>query len=335
MIDIRNDFYTGKRVLVTGATGLVGSWLVKGLLEKGAEVACTVRDEVPSSIFFTEKLNEKASIVQARLEELSDIERAINEYESEIVFHLGAQTIVGTANRSPIGTFESNIRGTWNVLEACRLHDKTVKSVVVASSDKAYGDQAVLPYTESTPLQGKNPYDASKSCADIIAQSYGKTYDLPISISRCGNFFGGGDLNFSRIVPGTIQSALSGVPPIIRSDGKYVRDYIYVKDATQAYELLGQKTYDGKFKGEAFNFSNETQMTVLEMVEKILKLMKKEKLRPKIKNEATNEIRDQHLSSKKAREVLGWKSTWGIDKGLLETIGWYQEYFGKKGRSND
>lgn len=334
-MDINNDFYSGKRVLVTGATGLVGSWLVKGLVEQGAQVACIVRDEIPSSIFFTEKLNKKASIVQARLEELSDIERAINEYESEIVFHLGAQTIVGTANRSPIGTFESNVRGTWNVLEACRLHDKTVKSIVVASSDKAYGDQAVLPYTESTPLQGKNPYDASKSCADIIAQSYGKTYNLPISISRCGNFFGGGDLNFSRIVPGTIQSALSGVPPIIRSDGKYVRDYIYVKDATQAYELLGRKTYDGKFMGEAFNFSNETQMTVLEMVEKILTLMKREKLRPKIKNEATNEIRDQHLSSKKAREVLGWKSTWGIDKGLLETIGWYQEYFEKKGRSND
>jgi len=324
------DFYSNRRILLTGATGLVGGWLTQSLLARGAEITCLVRDFVPTSRFYTEKLNERVNIVHTRLEDLSQVERTINEYEPEVVIHLGAQAIVGVANRSPLATFEANIHGTWNVLEACRLHDSFVNSIVVASSDKAYGTQEKLPYCEESPLHGDNPYDCSKSCADLLAQSYGKTYSMPIGISRCGNFFGGGDMNFSRIVPSTIQHAYNNKPPIIRSDGSFVRDYIYVKDAVSAYEFLAQKTYEKKFSGEAFNFSNEEALTVLEMMNKILKLMGKSSLKPIIQNQQLNEIHSQHLSAKKAREVLGWKSAWSIDKGLSETIAWYEHYFKTK-----
>lgn len=326
-----NDYFKGKKVLITGATGLIGSWLVKSLMARKAEITCLVRDTVPDSMFFEEGLDKKVNVARGDVSELEEVERTINEYESQVVIHLGAQTIVGIANGSPLGTFNSNIRGTWNVLEACRLHDKTVKSIVVASSDKAYGEQKKLPYTEDSPLHGENPYDASKSCADLLAQSYGKTYGLPVGISRCGNFFGGGDLNFSRIVPNTIRSAYHDMPPTLRSDGTYIRDYIYVKDAVGAYEALAQKTEELGLRGEAFNFSNEAQLTVLEMVGKILKTMGKEKkLKPIVRNEARNEIRNQHLSAKKAREKLGWKSAWSIDDGLEETVAWYSEYFRRK-----
>ncbi|MCL6089072.1 MAG: GDP-mannose 4,6-dehydratase [Candidatus Marsarchaeota archaeon] len=329
-----DDFYSDRRVLITGATGLVGGWLVKSLLAQGAELTCLVRDSAPHSIFRSERLDAKVNVVHAKLEDYFEVERTINEYESEVVIHLGAQAIVGTANRSPMGTFNSNIKGTWNVLEACRAHEKQLQSVVVASSDKAYGEQKTLPYTEDSPLHGENPYDCSKSCADLIAQCYGKTYGLPVSISRCGNFFGGGDLNFNRIVPGTIKSALEGKAPVLRSDGTYVRDYIYVKDAVSAYEFLAKKTAEKKFRGEAFNFSNESKLSVMELTKLILRRMGKESLKPIIKNEAKHEIHDQHLSAKKAREQLGWKSMWSIEKGLDETIAWYKEYFKAKKRAS-
>lgn len=323
------EYLNKKNIFITGSSGFIGSWLVKSLLDKGAKITCLNRDLVPDSMFFSEGLNLKVNVAMGDLSDYSSVERVINEYEPEVVIHLGAQTIVGIANNSPIGTFKSNILGTWNLLEACRLHDKQVESIVVASSDKAYGDQEKLPYTEESPLNAKNPYDVSKACADMLSRSYGSTYGLPISISRCGNFFGGGDLNFSRLVPSTIKSAYENKNPTIRSDGSPVRDYIYVKDAVSAYEILSEKTEEKKFHGEAFNFSNEIQLTVLELTNKILKLMSKENLKPEIKNEAKNEIEKQHLSSKKAREVLGWKSKWGIDKGLEETINWYVDYFKK------
>jgi CDP-glucose 4,6-dehydratase len=327
---LKEDYFSDRNILVTGATGLVGSWLTRELLARKANVIAFVRDYVPSSWFFTGGSGQNVTVVHGNLEDFFSLERAINEYEIDSVIHLGAQTIVGTANASPLGTFHSNIAGTWNVLEACRLHDKTIKSIVVASSDKAYGDQKKLPYTEESPLQGRNPYDASKSCADLLAQSYGKTYRLPIGISRCGNFFGGGDLNFNRLVPGTIKNLYYGRAPVIRSDGKYVRDYIYVKDAVNAYCVLAEKTEVMKFNGEAFNFSNENQFTVLEMVDKIIKLMDKNDLKPIVKNEPLNEIRDQHLSADKAKKVLGWRSEWTVDKGLKETISWYIDYFKKR-----
>jgi CDP-glucose 4,6-dehydratase len=249
----------------------------------------------------------------------------INEYEVNTVFHLAAQTIVGIANRNPVPTFESNIAGTWNILEACR-QAKTVKAVVLASSDKAYGDQTVLPYLESTPLQGRHPYDVSKSCADLIAQTYGASYDTPVAITRCGNFFGGGDLNWNRIVPGTIRSVLSGERPVIRSDGQFVRDYFYVEDGVQAYKILAENLIqNSKLHGLAFNFSNEIQITVLELVDLILRLMHSS-LKPDIRNEASNEIRHQYLSAAEARKALNWAPLFTLEQGMSRTISWYQDF---------
>lgn len=325
------SFYSGKTVFITGATGLVGSWLVEELLAQGAQPVCLVRDFVPSSRFFFEAFERRVRTVRGNLEDYFVLERTINEYEPSVVFHLGAQTLVPQANRSPLATFEANIRGTYNLLEACRVHGGEISSIMVASSDKAYGSQVRLPYTEDMPLDGRHPYDASKSCADILAQTYANTYGMPIVISRCGNFFGGGDLNFNRIVPGTIRSLYNGEAPIVRSDGKYIRDYIYVRDAVSAYLTLGEK-YSESLRGQAFNFSNETQLDVLSLIQIISKIMGKEKLAPIIQNKPINEIRNQHLSAKKAASVLGWKAKWGIKDGLKETVKWYSDMFAKEGK---
>ena len=249
--------------------------------------------------------------------------RLVTEYEIDTVFHLAAQTIVGIANRNPLSTFESNIKGTWSILEACR-RTPTITRIVVASSDKAYGEQEQLPYEESTPLQGAYPYDVSKSCADLIAQAYYRTWRLPVCITRCGNFYGPGDLNFNRIVPGTIRSVLNNESPIIRSDGSYVRDYFYVKDGALAYMHLAEQMNNPVIHGEAFNFSNEVQITVIELTNKILSLMGRMDLQPKILNEAKNEIPHQYLSARKAREVLKWRPNYTLEEGLRETIEWYR-----------
>lgn len=316
------------KVLVTGATGLVGSALVRRLLgRKPEKLVCLVRDFVPNSLFFMDGLDRKVTIAKGDLTDFFTIERVINEYEIDSIVHLGAQAIVPIANCSPLSTFDSNIKGTWNVLEAARLHDKKVRVVIVASSDKAYGDQKTLPYTEDMPLQGRHPYDVSKSCADLLAQAYAKTYGLNTVISRCGNFFGPGDFNFNRIVPGTILSALRGERPVIRSNGKLTRDYIYAEDAAGAYETLVDKSTDLKISGEAFNFSNESQLTVLGLVERILKACGRGDLKPIVKNEPVKEIEHQHLSAAKARKVLGWRSEYTIDEGLKETVNWYRKYF--------
>jgi len=250
-------------------------------------------------------------VVHGCVEDYFVLERALNEYEIETVFHLAAQTIVTTANRNPLSTFESNIKGTWNILEACR-RSPLVKRMVAASSDKAYGDQEKLPYDEKTPLEGRHPYDVSKSCADLICRAYYETYRLPVCVTRCGNFYGGGDLNFNRIVPDTIRSVINGKQPVIRSDGTYVRDYFYIEDGVEAYLLLAEKMDDPRIHGEAFNFSNELQITVTEMVNKVLEAMKSD-LKPVILDKAGNEIKHQYLSAKKAREVLGWKPKYTLE----------------------
>jgi len=321
---MKNSFWRDRTVLVTGATGLVGGWLTKHLLEQGASVTALVRDWVPASEFARQRLTECVNVVRGGLSSPTLLERVLGEYEIEVVFHLAAQTIVGIANRNPLSTFESNIRGTWNVLEACR-RSPLVKSVVIASSDKAYGDQAVLPYKEDMPLQGKHPYDVSKSCSDLIAQSYAHTFGVPLAITRCGNFYGGGDLNWNRVVPGTIRSVIRGERPIIRSDGKYVRDYFYVEDGAAAYMLLAERLIrDPKLSSVAYNFSNEAQVSVLEMVNAILAKMGT-KLKPEIQNQASNEIRHQFLSAERARTELNWKPLFTLDEGLEKTIAWYRE----------
>jgi len=307
---------------------MVGAWLVKELLSRGAYVVALIRDADPQSELFRSDTIAKVTVVNGALEDLWTLERAINEHEVDTVFHLGAQTIVGTARRFPFQTFEANVRGTYNLLEACRLHQALVKRVVVASSDKAYGDQVNLPYTEDTTLQGRYPYDVSKSCSDLIAQSYFHTYALPIAIARCGNIYGGGDLNWSRVVPGTIRSILRSERPIIRSDGKFIRDYIYAKDAAHAYLRLAECLSDAAVQGQGFNFSIGKPMTVLEIVGTIQKMMGAEHLTPVIQNAAKGEILSQYLSSEKATRVLQWQATCGLEKGLQETIAWYRHFLG-------
>lgn len=318
--------WAGRPVLVTGATGIIGSWLVKELLSRGADIVALVRDADPQSELIRSGDIDQITVVNGSLEDYRPLERAINENEVQTVFHLGAQTIVGVAHRSPLDTFNSNVRGTYNLLEACRVHMPLIESVVIASSDKAYGESDELPYREDMPLNGRHPYEVSKSCADLIAQSYWETYGLPITIARCGNVFGGGDLNWSRIVPGTIRSLLRGERPLVRSDGTFERDYIYVKDAVLAYLYLAERMDDAKLLGEAFNFGNETPLTVLEIVRLIQRLMDCAGIEPRILDTAEGEIPAQYLSSAKARELLEWVPQYDLESGLSETIRWYRRF---------
>jgi CDP-glucose 4,6-dehydratase len=286
-----------------------------------------MRDQVPASRFYSSGAADRISVVYGPLQDYDLLERALNEYEIDVVFHLAAQTLVGIANRSPLSTFDTNIRGTWLLLEAAR-RVSTVKSIVVASSDKAYGIHETLPYDETFALQGAYPYDVSKSCADLIAASYAATYGVPVAITRCGNFYGGGDLNFNRVVPGTIRSVLRGERPLIRSDGTLTRDYIYIEDAVHAYMTLAEHLrLDSELNGEAFNFSAENPLSVTDVVGAVIREMDRGDLQPIILNEASNEIPHQYLSSEKARRLLGWSPTFTLQEGLRRTIAWYREFF--------
>ncbi len=318
-------FWSGRPAFVTGATGLLGSWLVKSLLRQQAEVVCLVRDSLPQSELHQSGDASRVRIVNGDICDQALLERILGEYEIDTVFHLAAQTIVGVANRNPVSTFASNIEGTWALLEAAR-RSPSVRQIVVASSDKAYGDQVQLPYTETTPLEGRHPYDVSKSCADLIAQSYAHTYSLPVTITRCGNFYGGGDLNWNRIVPGTIRSLLRNEAPVIRSDGQFIRDYFYVEDGAAAYLHLAERlAADRSLIGQAFNFSNESQVTVEDLVRRISHRMGTP-TEPRILNQASNEIRNQHLSAAKARNLLQWSPSFTLDQGLEATIAWYRHW---------
>lgn len=326
--NMKDQFWEDRNVFITGCTGLLGSWLTKSLVNKEANVVGLIRDLVPKSNLNWSGFNKKVTIVRGELEDYHLLVRTLNEYEIDTIFHLGAQTIVTTANRNPLSTFESNIKGTWNMLEASR-NSPLVKRFIFASSDKAYGAQKILPYTEDTPLEGKHPYDVSKSCADLICSSYYESYDLPICITRCGNFYGGGDLNFNRIVPGTIRSILKNDQPVIRSDGTMIRDYIYIEDGVEAYLKLSVKMKNRKLHGNSFNFSYEEPQDVISLVKKIIQIMGS-KLEPLILNQSTNEIKEQYLSSKKAKKLLEWKPLYTIEEGLEKTIEWYEKFFSDK-----
>jgi CDP-glucose 4,6-dehydratase len=320
--------WSGRRVLVTGATGMVGSWTVRRLLAEGAVVVTLVYDWDPQTELVRSGDVARTHVVNGGLEDIAAVERAVNVHETDTVIHLGAQTLVGTALRNPLPTFEANIRGTYNLLEVCRIHRDLVKSVVVASSDKAYGEVSALPYAEDMPLAGKHPYDVSKSCADLLAGAYAHTYDLPITVARCGNVYGGGDLNWSRIVPGTIRSLLENQRPILRSDGTFTRDYIYVLDVVDGYLRLAGKAAEDGVRGQAFNFSPGEPLSVLEITHAIQRLMGREDLDPVILDRARAEIRDQYLDSTRAMESLGWSSRYSLDDGLQETISWYTRFLG-------
>lgn len=325
--DIMNTpFWQDRRVFVTGATGLVGGWLVERLIGSGADVVILLRDDVPNTRLETTGLMRKVSIVRGDVSDQAVLERALGEFEIQSVIHLAAQTIVGIANRNPVSTFEANITGTWCLLEACR-RSPAVKQIVMASSDKAYGEAKSLPYTEDTPLQGMHPYDVSKSCGDLISQAYAHTYQLPVAITRCGNFYGGGDLNWNRIIPGTIRSVLRDQAPVIRSDGMMVRDYFYVEDGAAAYmHLTEQLAANPEIIGQAYNFSNESQLTVLDVVAEILTEMGSS-LKPQVLGQANHEIPHQYLSSAKARNELNWQPLHSFKEGLRRTISWYRNHF--------
>jgi CDP-glucose 4,6-dehydratase len=327
MTATNSNGWKNSRVLITGATGLLGSHLTRQLVNKGAEVTALVRDNVPRSCFFDShadwNLAGKVNTIRGEVEDYELLERTINEYEIDTVFHLAAQTIVGTANRNPMATFKTNIEGTWNLLEACRVHQKRIRRVVIASSDKAYGDLHGDAYDETFPLRGEHPYDVSKSCADLISRSYFVSYGLPVTITRCGNFFGPGDLNYNRIIPGTVKSVLLGERPVIRSDGTFIRDYIFAEDGASAYITLAEAMEHKALGGESFNFSYGLRLTAKDVVAKVLAAMKSS-LEPVILSEASNEIKVQCLDSSKARKVLGWKPDFGFDQGLKTTIEWYR-----------
>jgi CDP-glucose 4,6-dehydratase len=322
---VKNE-WPNRRVLVTGASGFVGSWLVKALIGRGAYVVVLIRDLDHHSELVRSGASRCVAVVNGCLEDYGAVERGINEFEVDTVFHLGAQAIVGAALRNPLPTFEANIRGTYYLLEACRVHSGLIQRVVIASSDKAYGDTDDLPYTEKHPLVGRHPYDVSKSCTDLLAASYYHTYRLPVAIARCGNIYGGGDLNWSRIVPGTIRSFLRGERPILRSDGTFIRDYFYVEDAVGAYLMLAEQLSQPAVLGQAFNFSNESNFTVRQIVETLQSLMGAENLAPVILGQAQGEIVSQTLSAQRARTVLGWSAKYGMEEGLKKTIAWYRAF---------
>lgn len=320
-------FWRDRPVLVTGATGLLGSWLVPELQREGARVVVLVRDLVPDALLETSGARRAAVTVLGDVCDGRLLERVLVEHEIDCVFHLAAQTIVGHALRDPVGTLRANVEGTWELLDACR-RSGVPSRIVVASSDKAYGDQPDVPYTEQHPLQGRGPYDVSKSCADLVAQAYAATYALPVVVTRCGNLYGGGDLNFNRIVPGTIRSALRGERPVLRSDGTLVRDYLYVEDAVSGYICLAERAHEPSIRGRGWNFSTETPLSALEIVREILRTTGRPDLEPEILATASHEIERQFLCAAQARGELGWEPRFGLLGGLQRTTAWYRDHLG-------
>lgn len=324
----RLNFWKKKKVLITGFSGFLGSWLTKTLLSYGAKIyGLDIKPYRRLSILSGQDLT-KVRVIKGSVENLSLVSNLVEENKMEFIFHLAAKALVGECLKDPLKTFSTNIRGTWNILEAS-INCSTVQGIIVSSSDKAYGIQSKLPYREDSPLAGSHPYDVSKSCADLLAYTYFHTYRLPVCVTRCGNIFGPGDFNFSRIIPDTIRCVLSGKTLLIRSDGKFTRDFIYIEDIVDGYILLAEKLQKFKLFGEAFNFSNEKPILVLNLVKKIYRSAN-EKLNYKILNQAKYEIRRQYLTSQKARKILGWKPRYTLERGLKETIEWYKSYFSYK-----
>lgn len=318
------------RALVTGAYGLLGGWLVSGLLDRRAEVTVIRRDDTSRSALLALGLEPRVSVVHGDITADGVVARAVSEYEIDSVFHLAAQTLVPTANRSPLSTFETNMRGTWLTLEACRLND-CVQRVVVASSDKAYGPHTELPYTETHALQPRFPYDASKAATDLIARSYWHTWQLPVAVTRFANLYGGGDFNASRLIPEAVTAALSGRAPVVRSDGSPERDFLYVEDAVTAYlaiaDALGDRAEPGPAAGQAFNAGGGQPHRVLDVVQLICRLAGTA-VEPDVRGKGTpaGEIDRQWVDHSKLTELTGWRPAVALEEGLGRTLAWYREH---------
>lgn len=326
----QEEFWNGRNVLVTGCTGLIGPWLTEALVEKGARVVGLIRDWVPHSHLVRSGAVNRIRVVRGAVEDYPLIHRVLNEYEVDTVFHLAALTIVPIASRAPLALFESNIKGSWTVFEAAR-NSPLVSRVLLASSDKAYGAHERLPYTEDMPLLARHPYDVSKACSEMLALTYYHSYGLPIAIARCANIYGGGDLNFSRIVPEVVRAALLGERPVIRSDGRFLRDYLFVSDAVSAYLTLAEQMDDPALHGQAFNFGLDDPKSVLELTRLIISLSDQPDLEPIIEDRELMEIRDQYLCSEKAHRLLGWRPLFALKEGLEKTIAWYEAYLQGEG----
>jgi CDP-glucose 4,6-dehydratase len=317
-----------RRVLVTGATGMVGSALCRSLVDLGARVTAFVQDVDPVTEFYRGGTATEAAVVNGTLEDYKTVERAVNEHETSVIFHLGAQTIVGTARRAPLPTLATNVMGTAHVMEAARRHSELVSAVVVASSDKAYGERNDLPYREDMPLVGKAPYEVSKSCADLIAQAYWHAYGVPVAIARCGNIYGPGDLNWSRVVPGTIRSLLRNERPVLRSDGTFLRDYLFLADVVAAYLVLAESLLAGSNVGLAFNFGPERPLSVFEIYRETCLATVGHEVEAEVLGDAKHEIHDQYLDATLAHRLLGWQPATALPDGLAATVPWYREWFG-------
>ena len=318
-----------RRVLVTGASGIVGSWLTRRLVDEGAHVVALVLDVDHRSELFVSGTADRVTTVNGRLEDYQDLERAVVVHEVDSVVHLGAQSLVGAAFRAPLLTMEANVRGTYNLLEVCRRHPDLVRRIVIASSDKAYGDLQPPPYSEEMAAAGRHPYDLSKACADLIAQGYASTYDLPVTIARCGNIYGGGDFHWSRVVPGTIRSLLHDERPLLRSDGSPTRDYLHVDDVVDAYLLLCDRSEQADVRGSPFNFGAGRGYSVIEIVDRIRQLVGREDLEPVVLGSARSEIQSQFLDATRAERVLGWRPSVDLETGLSRTVAWYSAYFSR------
>jgi CDP-glucose 4,6-dehydratase len=313
--------------MVTGATGFLGSWLCKELVDRGAFVVAFVRDDIPLGPLKTMCVYDKlGAIAEGDITKYDNVKRVFDEYEIDTCFHLAAQTQVTIANTSPLGTLDTNVRGTWNILEAARCSPK-LKRLVIASTDKVYGEPVKLPITEDHPLLASYPYDASKACVEVLARMYFKTYGVPLALTRCCNIYGGGDMNFLRIIPDSVRSVLQGKNPVIRSDGSPVRDFIYVKDAVSAYMLLAESIGKPGVNGEAFNFGSNAPINMLDLVKKIIEASGNKKVKPDVqgKSKPNAEIDRQYLSPAKAEKALGWKPKYKLEQGLKETLQWYKD----------
>jgi CDP-glucose 4,6-dehydratase len=324
-IGLNASFWIDRPVLITGCSGLTGSWLAARLVESGADVVGLIRDQIPRSQLYRSGTINKMAVVDGDISDYKLLERTMVEYEIDTIFHLAAQTIVSIATRAPLSTFETNIKGTWSLLEAAR-RNPTVQHILVASTDRVYSDQEALPYVEDMAPLGGHPYDVSKSCADLIARAYAKTYDLPLVITRFTNIYGGGDLNWNRLIPGSLRSVIRGEQPIIRSDGSCKRDYVFVEDVVNGYLIAAEQLQSDSFKGQIFNMGTDKPASVLDVVNNIIAISNQPQLSPLILNEEKKTIDDKYVDSKKARDMLGWNPQHNLRSGLNKTMDWYREF---------